>query len=172
MLLAAEGWRGNIWNLQHQGSTALTLPTANPDRGCTRLLALHPNHVWRGKDFSKVLMWFQAASWSATAESCTLFNQARAAGPSAWLMMLSSSTGASWAPHPSCQAALPKQTFTRGIFLISILFLGEDTGIIAFPCCFFFFFFWDPAPEEGGEHWSLGAFWKGRGGSNLKYRFC
>lgn len=73
----------------------------------------------------------------AAAERRCLSNQGRAAGPSPWLTMLSCSTGASLASHPSHQAALPKQTFMSGIFLISSLFLGEDTGIITFSCIFY-----------------------------------
>lgn len=81
---------------------------------------------------SRVL--FALLQEDAAAESCTLFSQAGAAGCSAWLTLLSSSTGASLASYPSCQAALPKETFTWGIFLISSLFVGKETGIIAFPC--------------------------------------
>lgn len=32
MLLTAEGWRGNIWNLPHQGCMAAVLPTAKPSQ--------------------------------------------------------------------------------------------------------------------------------------------
>lgn len=32
-------------------------PLQSPARGCTSLLALHPNHVWKGKDSNKVLLW-------------------------------------------------------------------------------------------------------------------
>lgn len=61
----------------------------------------------------------------------------RAAGQGARLMTHSCSAGVSLASRPFTpamgQGALPKQTFTWDVFLLSGLFLGEDTWIINFP---------------------------------------